>query len=315
MKLAHAPILALGLSLSSVACSSSSDGASTGATTTAGSTGASTTTTTAGAGGTGGAGGQASGGTGGAAQGGSGGTAQGGAGGGGIGGGSGGSAAGGAGGGGGAPAGCGVGPYVPVQLVLGDVSGKVAMADTWVTSPLCPAYQQMADVSGVVVLPKVQTGTPLWFSMTHADSLPGLTAEIELTAGWSSTVTMLPKSELKHVSGIWTPGTGAMFMRIEALGPNGACSTADGVTVAVPGAPGATIVYTGAQGPDPSLTATSPDGVALAFNLPTSGFVQPTASKAGCKVEIQHTAPEVKYTGRVPVAADALSFAWGFVVP
>jgi hypothetical protein len=309
MKLAMVP-LALGLALSSVACSSSSDGGSTGAT---------TTTTGPGGAGPGGAGGQASGGSGGAggtSAGGAGGTSAGGAGGTSAGG-AGGSAAGGSGGGGvggAGGAGCGQGPAVTATFQLFDVSGHVKMANTKMTSPVCPSIDATTDANGIASL-SVSTGAPLFFSMSNADTLPGLTAELELTNNTSFQAAILPKADVALVQSLWTAGTGAMFLLVRAVGPNGPCSTADGVTITVPGAPNAKVVYTGGQGPDPALLSTSPDGVALAFNLPTSGFVQPTASKAGCKVELAYADATVKYTGRVPVAADTLSFAWGFVTP
>jgi hypothetical protein len=215
----------------------------------------------------------------------------------------------------GSGAGCGADPGVTATLNLTDVQGKNQLADIAVAPSICPGYSVTTDTNGAAALqfPKNQ---PLFFELTGTGYIPGLTAELTgIDSGATLSAAMVPESAATQLSALWTAGTGAVFVYTQSLVSSGACSAVDQITFAVPGASGATVIYTGDSGPDPAMTSTGTAGVAIVFNLPASGFVEPTATKSGCNVKLQHTAAQIGYTGRVPVSADKLSFAWAFVEP
>ena len=193
---------------------------------------------------------------------------------------------------------CGAGPYVKVdgtvnEFQVGPYRPKEGMK---ISADLCPNLAATTDANGKVTL-NVPKGKPFVTRFDHPDDVPMLFPEWQLDADFVGEMAVIPTSYQSLILPEFAPDKAMIgFGVFTGAADAGPCSTADGVTYAIPGQPQAKIVYFNAEPvpkPDATLTATSTNGIA-SVTFPDALTVEPTATKAGCTLVSKHDG----FTGR-----------------
>jgi hypothetical protein len=215
------------------------------------------------------------------------------------------------------PDGCGPGPYVTLGMIVdalnlggGDAS---PLPGVELSSPLCPTYVGYSDEGGVVSV-RISAGIPFYGALTDPKYVSELSPELSLDADTSDIkLDMLP-SILEGLFG-WDGGSAVVAIAVDLVSKDaGACSSVDGVTLAVQGDPSARVVYLSDQTipmPVPDAGSTTTRGFAAIFDVPSSGFVTLTGTKPGCQVIFTRD----HLTGRVPVANGFVSLMPAYLSP
>lgn len=193
---------------------------------------------------------------------------------------------------------CGAGPYVRVdgtvrEFQVGPYRPKEGMK---ISTDLCPSLGATTDANGKVTI-HVPKGKPFVTRFDHPDDVPMLFPEWQLDADFVGETAVIPTSYQSLVLPEFAADKAMIgFGVFTGAADAGPCSTADGITYAIPGQPQATITYLNADPvpkPDPALTATSKNGIA-SVTFATEVTVEPTATKAGCTLVSKHDG----FTGR-----------------
>ncbi len=181
--------------------------------------------------------------------------------------------------------------------------------DAHVELSLCPGLKATTFQQGFAAL-----GAPydqvFFLQISHPDYLPTLSQELLIDGpdggitgiGW---LWMVPPAIKPVVLSPWQDGASAAVVLIRPP-KTGPCGT-DGVAVSVDGHPEAVVTYIESGAPVVGATVTTDDGLALITGLPSSGFVTPVATRAGCTYTTDCGDFGRHMTGRVPVEVDWLT--------
>lgn len=193
-----------------------------------------------------------------------------------------------------------------IQSVVQDCS---PVAHASVEIDLCPGLVATTYHQGFAAL-GAPHDQPFFLRLSHADYLPTLSQELRIEGpdggvtgmGW---LWMVPPWVKSVVLTPWQDGEAALVVLIRPPS-TGSCGP-EGVTVGVEGHPEAVVTYIESGAPVAGATATTDDGLALVTGLPTTGYVEVTASRPGCTYTPGCDDFGNHMTGRVRLEADWLS--------
>ncbi len=214
---------------------------------------------------------------------------------------------------------CGLAPWVTLGIVvvaldLANPDGSVLPGATF-TSPLCPGLVKVSDDAGLIE-GQISKDTPFTGRLTAPNYISELAPEEVFDAdSTGNRIEMLPQILGGLVPG-YAPDASSIVVAAETTQDDaGACSSLDGITLAVDGHPEAKVTYfsTGSIPlPVPDAGATTTRGFAAITGLTGTGqFVTLTGTKPGCTIVFARG----PVTGRVPLENGYVSLMPAYVTP